>query len=377
MHNKLKVIHIIHELGPGGAEKLVVDWVNTCQRLNHNVQLCVYNTKGEYGFFLANVDKKVKVHNLDINFDSPKKFFQVYIKLYRLLKREKPDIVNTHLWALDHIIVFLLASRKTKVFHTIHSLPNKEKGNRINYLFRKLLFKNKLANPIAISDDVYKGIKELYGESPNRLLVKNGVNIPKPSVNFKEVTKEVNNLKFNLDTRVFINVGRLVELKNHELLIKVFKELYQRDINAILIVIGDCPSTEKKKDLNYYRNIAPPNVFFLGKKQNVSDYLLNSDFFCLSSLYEGIGLALLEAMAVKLVPIITPAEGAREVIIDGNNGFISPSFTAYDYCNTILDVLDLDENSLSVLQENALTTYKHNYSMSKCVQNYLKVYSSN
>lgn len=375
MHNKLKIIHIIHGLGPGGAEKLVVDWVNTCQKLGHDAQLCVYNTKGEHGFFLDGVNKSIKIHNLNINFGSFLKFFQAYVRLYKLLKREKPDIANTHLWTVDHIIVFLLASRNTKIFHTIHSLPTKEKGNSINYLFRKLLFKTKLVSPIAISDDVYKGIKDLYGERPNRILVKNGVNIPKPSATFNEVKEEVSNLKFNSNTKVFINVGRIVGVKNHDLLVGVFKELYEKDINAILIVIGDSPSSEKKKNLEYYRTIAPPNVFFLGKKKNVSDYLLNSQFFCLSSLYEGIGLALLEAMAIKLIPIITPAEGAREVIVNGSNGYISSSFAIQDYLATIIDVLKIDQNSLSILKENAFSTYEKQYSMDKSVQNYLNAYS--
>ena len=110
---------------------------------------------------------------------------------------------------------------------------------------------------------------------------------------------------------------------------------------------------------------ANPKIKFLGEKNNVNDYLLCSDAFCLSSIYEGLPISLLEALSCGITPICTPVGGVPDVIKDGENGYLSKGFETNDYCKAIRKFIEKPIN------KNLLVNfYKKNYSMEVCAGKY-------
>ena len=113
------------------------------------------------------------------------------------------------------------------------------------------------------------------------------------------------------------------------------------------------------------------HVKILGTKQNVGDYLACADFFVLSSTWEGLPLSLLEAMSMGCVPISTPAGGVVDVIKDGENGLLCPTFESVDFYNTIAKVFDKD---FAINKKQIIKDYEENYTMEVCVNKYYNVY---
>ena len=132
------------------------------------------------------------------------------------------------------------------------------------------------------------------------------------------------------------------------------------------MIVGNGYDCLKGKEL---QQLACDKIFFLGEKNNVNDYLLCSDAFCLTSKYEGLPISLLEALSCGITPICTAVGGIPDVITDGINGYLSERENIESYCNAIKRFLTkpLSRNEL-------IDYYKANYSMEVCAQKYEKLY---
>lgn len=121
-----------------------------------------------------------------------------------------------------------------------------------------------------------------------------------------------------------ISIGRLQEQKNQELLIEAFKDVYDKYPRYKLEIYGEGPLKEKL--LNKIKSYHLDDIISLkGHTKNVFEELARSEFFVLSSDYEGMSNALLEAMVVGTPVISTdhPIGGARALIVNNQNGLLT------------------------------------------------------
>ena len=128
-------------------------------------------------------------------------------------------------------------------------------------------------------------------------------------------------LKLNMDKKYLISVGRLVKRKDYDTLLKAFVELGRQDVEILLL--GSGPEMEHLKGLAATLKIEN-KVHFLGfvSEEEKYQYLNISDVYVLSSLHEGFGIVLQEAMQVGLPIIATNHGGQVDLIEDGVNGFL-------------------------------------------------------
>ncbi|TFF87729.1 MAG: glycosyltransferase, partial [Promethearchaeota archaeon] len=116
------------------------------------------------------------------------------------------------------------------------------------------------------------------------------------------------------DNFIFINIGRLTKSKGHWFLIRAFKTVVEKYPRSKLIILGDGDLRKKLNFLIYKLNLNQ-NVHLLGFRENVFPYLRKADCFVLSSLWEGLGIALIEALSMNLPVISTDCKvGPREVL---------------------------------------------------------------
>lgn len=362
----MKILHIIPSLHGGGAEKFAIDLCNELSIENEVIVCSLYNITDDM-FMAKKLDNNVKLITLNKKLGID---ISIFFKILRLLKNEKVDIVNTHLNALFYSILPIIFTR-TKFFHTVHNLAQNETRKTYRLVY-KIFFKFFNVTPIAISKKVLKSIQEEYGNIIN-VLIENGVKKPKISNNFDTVKEMVNTYKVNDNTKVFLSIGRIAPQKNQKMLVDVFNRLIANGENILLLIIGDASDRSTKLLKEELLSLAKDRVHFLGLQENVADFLACSDAFCLSSLYEGLPITLLESLAMGVVPICTPAGGIVDVL-SSETGIVSEDFSEEAYLTVIQRYLDLSSLERDELSKNAKALFEHKYDISRTSRSYLMAY---
>ncbi|MBD3807853.1 MAG: glycosyltransferase [Epsilonproteobacteria bacterium] len=364
----MKILHIIPSFHGGGAEKFCIDLCNELSK-EHDVTICSLFPVTEEMFMAKALDSRIRVVILN---KKPGLDISIFFKLFNLIRDGNFDIVNTHLRALAYSSL-AIAFTKTKFFHTVHNMADKEMSPKIRILYN-LLFRFMNVKPIGISKQVMQSIQREYGIQFN-VLIENGVKQPVVSSALENVRKEIESYKKTSGTKVFLAIGRITVQKNHIMLVEVYNQLIEEGEDVVLLIIGDDPVAGKPL-LHQLGQMAKRDIYFLGMKQNIADYLICSDAFCLSSLYEGLPIALLEAMSLGIIPICTPAGGIVDVIIDGENGWLSKDFSKDAFYKAIKKYLYADEATKSKVSFNSKQTYDEKYSIVQTSKNYMNIYRS-
>lgn len=362
----MKILQVIYSLSSGGAERFVVDLSNALALEGNEVYLCVFRDDSKsdnLGFYKELVNEKVIYLNLK---EAPKLRFSTFYKVYLLLKSLRPDVVHCHLNVIPYFFFPALILKKMKFFHTIHNIANKTVG-RWQFPINKYFYKTEKIQPITISQECNKSYLHYYNLS-NSKLIPNGRSSLIKTKEYNNVTVEINNLKKTKDTLIFIHIGRYSKQKNQQLLIEAFNNFDREGLDFLLLIIGsDFDSIEGL----HLQQIACSKIHFLGPKKNVADYIIQSNVFCLTSIYEGLPISLLEAISVGCIPICTPVGGIIDVIIDGKTGYLSEDITVESYIKAVRRFLN--HNSVSNIYLRSY--FLENFSMSTCSKKYLEIFN--
>ena len=317
------------------------------------------------------IDKRVRFVTL-----GKKKGFDIKIfkSVYKLLQEIKPNVAHTHLhsgyyatWAY-----LMMNNPSMRKIHTFHSLVTKDAPWHGRLIY-KYFFQRDIIHPVSISEEVFKGAVKEYGECI-KTLIHNGSVAVQPSPKFQSVTDTINSFKKNRETKVFINVARIDKVKNQQLIIDTMKILEAESENAIALIVGGYIPEDKELYDQLVQN-KPGNVHFVGRVDNVGDYLLNADAFLLSSLYEGLPISLLEAMSAGAVPVCTPV-GSLVNIIKPDIGFLSKDFSTESYLAALKAFLNTDAATIERLKANGKCLYQKEFSIKSCAAKYDKLYQS-
>ncbi len=289
---KIKILHVIAGMDRCGAETFLM---NVFRNINRN--------KFEF-YFLCYGEKKYdyeeeieKLGGYIIRIPSLKQSGLIeYIKnLNQLIKEKKFDVIHTHTYFNSAIPLLIARKRKLKlrIVHS-HSTMSEYTSSLIkkiyNYISKYIIDKN--ANVfLACSDEAGKS---LFYEKRKFKVIKNGIDLKKflfDAEKRKDLRKELNIQNNDI---VIGHIGRFEEEKNHEFLIDVFKNILKKDENYKLVLVGNGSRFEEiKKKCQPYKE----NIIFLGNIGNVSEIINTFDFFVFPSLFEGLGIVLIEAQA--------------------------------------------------------------------------------
>jgi glycosyltransferase involved in cell wall biosynthesis len=363
----MKILQIIYTLGPGGAERFTLDLSNELSRQGHDVTLCILrdDSQDNFGFYKHEVSQNLNYVNLNI----PVGFkLNNIVIFYKLIKKLNPEIVHCHLNLVNYLFPLAIIFPKIKFLNTIHSNPKSEVKSSIEYWIRRFFYSSLRMKAITISEETSRYFLDYYKTPPFKEIY-NGRALPKPTGEYSNVKNVLQKYKDDGNT-VFLHIGSCNAAKNQELLIGAFNKLVQNGDRIVLMIIGSGFDSEEGRRLKI---MACDRIFFLGEKHNVSDYLLNADAFCLSSVREGMPISLIEAFACGCVPICTPIGGLINTIKNGETGYLSKSFTETDYCYAIRSFL---ENKTHIKKEDLIQYYFTNFSIEECVKKYLLLYET-
>jgi len=323
----MKIQHVITTLGVGGAEKHLLDLAGGQVERGHEVRVAYLKGEGE----LTKDFEARDVTVLRLVDSLPHGWFQIpYLStvvdlrssLADALSVFGPDILHTHLLKADSLGV--LAANRARIGAIISSKHNDERA-LLKWpvsLIHGYLAKS-VARTIALSDHVARFTAE-HGRVPAVLIqrIYYGVDAERlaPRRRRSEVRAE---LGLAEDVPVLICVGRLAAQKDHPTLLAALAEL---PAEVQLLIVGGDPFGDGETRLAALadRLGLGGRARFLGIRHDVPDLLGASDLFVLPSLWEGLGLVFLEAMAARLPIVASNVSAIPEVVEDGTTGWLVP-----------------------------------------------------
>jgi glycosyltransferase involved in cell wall biosynthesis len=371
----MKILQFVYSLGAGGAERFVLDLTNELAENNETVIFTLRDsTIGNNGFYLPDISKNVKYVDLKI-----KEGFKPSLvwRFYKILKSEKPDIVHCHLNLVNYFFLLSIVFRKKiRFIYTIHNAAESEVKFQhaaptklkfaIERAVRKFFFRHRFFIPVAISAETKSSYQEYY-KLKDVLVIYNGRKFSGKSKEYESVVNEIEALKSTPRSLVFCHIARYHEQKNQKMLVSVFNTLRKEGNDIILLIIGDEFNSAPELKAS-----AMDHIHFLGIRSNATDYLYASDAFCLSSIYEGMPISLIEAFACACIPICTPVGGCINTIENGITGYLSKSVSEADYLEAIKQFIG---SRLTIDKENLIKIYHDRFSIEQCTDSYLKLYS--
>ncbi len=313
--NSVKILYFITGLEIGGAEQLLLSIIKNLNKERYNPYVCCFY-RGKLANEIESLGIKIYDFQVKSKFD-----FSVFIKLYFLLKKEKPQILHTHLFHATILgrIVGVLAG-----IPVIISTQHYSSGfhGRIGMVLEKITshFAHRI---IAVSNSAKEFCVNQEGILAKKIqVIYNGI-----EVNTALEKKENLDLKkkFGLNGNIIVGcVGRFVKIKGYEYLLYAAPEIVKYFPDVKFILLGYGPLKYKLKKLADALSISD-RVVFLGPDIEVNDILSILDVYVLPSLSEGLSITLLEAMSIGIPVIATAAGGNSEVIIHDESGIlISP-----------------------------------------------------
>ena len=304
----MKTIQIISDLRLAGGQIMCENLSCELQRQGESVKIVsLYSLDSP-------IVERLRENNIEVIFLDKKSGLDISIiwKLRRILKKEKPDIIHTHLNAFLYLTLAKLGMKTGKIVHTFHSVAYRESLASMPKFIRNTIKRGK-ATPVALSDTVQQSISEMYGLSRESIpVVLNGLDLKKCQ---PKVTYSIGN-EFNI-----LHIGRFSSEKNHAGLIRSFKIFHTKYPSSRLCLIGDGALRGEVEELVRDEGLSD-SVDFMGKQGNVYPYLNRADVFILPSLVEGIPITLIEAMGTGLPIVATRVGGIPDMIQHDENGLL-------------------------------------------------------
>lgn len=256
--------------------------------------------------------------------------------LLRVVHKHKINVVQTHLLrVLDFLLLTLRWSAPLRVFWTVHNYQFALRADQLPR-FRWLLGPKRWAYRalyrlaarwvdgfIAVSDEVETAIVETIGPVGDKIvIIANGVDVKRYAqpVHKEQIWEQ---LMLPAQAHVLAVVGTLKEQKGHRYLIDAAPAVLAQFPDTHWLLIGDGALREALQAQVDAAGLAQ-HIHFLGNRSDVASLLAASDAFVLPSLWEGLPMALIEAMASGLPIVATEVSGTKQVMVANETGLLVP-----------------------------------------------------
>lgn len=361
----MKILELIPQLSQGGAERFVIDLCNELSK-DHEVVLVVLHNVDNHGFFQKELSERVRLISMNKRMGMDWKLF---FRVAKLIKKEKPNVVHTHLRAILYTILSFTFFSRIKFIHTIHSDAEKEAGEGVSKWCRKFAFGLKRVHPVTISEESKRSFKDFYQLSST--LIYNGRPEYVFNTDISIVQQELEKIRTNKNAKIIVNVARIDPAKNQLALAKAIDNLNKQGHAIELAIIG---SKADKQIVNDIETLNSPFVHLLDVRTNPRDYMRAADAFCLSSIYEGMPITLIECFSVGAIPLCTPVGGIINMIQNEGNGLLAKSSNQEDIEEMLKRYLKLDTNKIISLQQESQKSFTK-FNMQTCSQQYINLFN--
>jgi len=312
----VKILLLTTHINVGGVGFYTVNLAKYLRKMGHNP--VVVSSGGDLEELLQKADVKHIKMDLKTKAEFGFKVAKAIHPLTRLVKKEGFDVIHAQTRVAQVAGGIVSKITHVPIVSTGHGFFKHER------LFRKLFpfWGDKV---IAISESVREHlINDFHIEKERVTVVYNGIELDRFLKKNGEIDQNMRDkMSLNRDLTIVGAIGRLSSVKGYIYLVKAFKKVAKENENVRLLIVGEGgekPKLEKEvKEANLENK-----VIFESKKMATEDYLSVMDIFCQPSIKEGLGLALIEAMASGRACIASNVGGIPEIIDHEVDGILVP-----------------------------------------------------
>lgn len=312
---KKKILFLIHDLGQGGAEKVLVNLVNNINRNEFDISVTVLFGGGINEQFLkpdikfkAVWPKMILGNSKLMKLVSPK-------QLHKIVVKENYDIEVSYLEGPSARVISGCQNKNTKLISWIHGEQKSLKKVSESFRSKKEAKKcyEKFDQTICVSETVKKDFCKLLNYQRPCCVLYNTVESNKIIEKSKEPVPELESDKFFK----LIAVGSLKTIKGYNRLLHIIFRLKQENKKIRLYVLGIGPQEKELKEYVEKKGLKE-NIIFLGYQTNPYKYVAKSELFVCSSFAEGFSTAATEALIVGTPVCTVNVSGMKEMLGEDN-----------------------------------------------------------
>lgn len=398
------LLFIIDSLVGGGAERIMTYIVNKLDKERFSVSLCLsLGSKIDY-----DISKEIKLyHLLEIappNINTPalihhiaricdqipfskslknsywkirsflEAFYLASLTLRDVIEEEKPDLIVSFL--PNSNIIALITKYLFKIEIPIYcsdrnTLSKEIKSLQYPFLYKALqkwLYK-KADLHIAISNGVKEDLISKFKVPKEKVItIYNGIDIESVKTQSREpLEEETKEIFSDNETFRIISVGRLAKQKGHEYLLRAFKKVRSK-ANCHLFILGEGDMRQRLEILAHELGIHR-YLYLIGWHKNPFKFMARCNLFVLSSIWEGFGNVIVEAMALGLPIISTDCpSGPSEILDNGKYGILVPPKDEDALANAIIQVFSNKDLRIKLSQMS--TERASDFKLERMLDNY-------
>jgi glycosyltransferase involved in cell wall biosynthesis len=325
----LKILLLGSQMATGGAQRVLLDQGRWFHARNHPIVAAFfYDREGLYAKYSQ--ESAFPVVDLEAwrQGSGLVNLFHLIgglARLYTLMRRERFQVIEsfTHHANLLGLPVAWAAGVPVRV--AVHQGRIENLPDWLVRLHTWMVNSRITSCLVAVSSRLQSYAIEVEGVAPEKIvMIPNGHSLGSPArITRDERSRFCEELGLHPDGLFVLSVGRLTEQKGHTYLLDTIPAILEQFPDTVFAIAGDGPLRAELEAKAIQLGISH-SVRFLGTRSDVPELLQMADVFVLPSLWEGLPIALLEAMGAGLPVIATRVEGVEEIIVDGENGLLVP-----------------------------------------------------
>lgn len=371
---KINILYVITKLELGGAQKHCLSLITNLDKSKYNIFLFTAKEGLLLNDALAIDGLSVKASSFLERSLNPFKDLLALLEIYRFIKKNNIDLVHTHSSKAGILgrLAAKLAEAKV-VLHTVHGWPFNDYqpfSLRIFFLWLERFVARFTDTLIVVSySDKENGLKNRIGNDNKYMLIRYGINLKEFIANYRDIKEELGLNKHDLAVGM---ISCLKPQKSPRDFIKLAYLVNRTIADVKFILIGD---GILRKDIErlILKFKLQKQVILLGWRNDIPAILSAIDIFVLTSLWEGLPITALEAIASLKPVVATDTGGISEIIQEGDTGFlVSPG----DMNNMaqVLRILLGDESLRRQIAQKARNSLNSNFTIEDMLRNTQDLY---
>ena len=355
-----RVMQLVWSFEIGGAENFVLNLVRKTDRSRYEPSICVFAEDGP-------LREQAEALGVPVFRIKPGSVPVTALRLIRLLRAERPDLIHAHSIAPGFYGAVAGALCRIPVLTTRHGRPEDSAKPSLTRMI-STRFTDRF---VAVSEEVRRLLISMTKIPAEKIFsIVNGIDTQR----FAGTRNTALRAEFGIPENAFLfgTVGRLNHTKAQDLMIHALKTLRDQGADARLVIAGDGDRREKLDHLIAELQLQD-RARLLGARHDVPAILRGLDAFVLSSVDEGVPLSLLEAMAAGLPCVATAVGGIPEVISHEHNGLLAPAGDAAALAAAMQRLLD-EPDLRRHIAANGAETVRTRFSIETMVQSYCRHY---